>query len=267
MAKAKKTKSKRIKLNIWWIIAPVVFVALIIFYGFSQKTTPQPEESSRYVTYRDSDFSIEYPQSWDVKKDTQIFEKGDIVAFQVKGPTQKRYTEFIDGARFIVSKPFSINANLETWIKDYFKGSVKFSKSEFSRHTYEEVEDCTNSYTGCMKYFFTTVNNKVYGVALFAEGGTEEKAMYENALIHMFKSLKFTNDSADQITKEEAISKVKALPEVIDYLKRVPNGLVLINGEENDSYMVQVYEFKNGHTATFNWYKVNKTTGEIKKEF
>ncbi|MDO8657386.1 MAG: hypothetical protein Q7K55_01500, partial [Candidatus Levybacteria bacterium] len=68
-------------------------------------------------------------------------------------------------------------------------------------------------------------------------------------------------------TKEEAILKVKTLPEVIDYLKTVPGGLVLVNGEENNSYMVQVYEIKDGHTATFNWYKVNKTTGEVKKEF
>lgn len=75
------------------------------------------------------------------------------------------------------------------------------------------------------------------------------------------------NIKSSKLTKDEAISKVKALPEVIDYLKRVSNGLVLVNGEEANTYMVQVYEFKNGHTATFNWYRVNKKTGEIKKEF
>lgn len=69
------------------------------------------------------------------------------------------------------------------------------------------------------------------------------------------------------ISKEDAVAKVKALPEVIDYLKRVPSGLVLVNGEEDNTYMVQVYEIVNGHTATFNWYSVNKTTGELKKEF
>lgn len=69
------------------------------------------------------------------------------------------------------------------------------------------------------------------------------------------------------ISKENAVTKIKALPEVKDYLKRVPNGQVLVNGEENNSYLIQVYEFKDGHTATFNWYKVDKETGDIEKEF
>lgn len=69
------------------------------------------------------------------------------------------------------------------------------------------------------------------------------------------------------ISKENAVVKVKALPEVKDYLKRISNGQVLINGEENNSYMIQVYEYKNNHTATFNWYKVDKTTGDVEKQF
>lgn len=73
--------------------------------------------------------------------------------------------------------------------------------------------------------------------------------------------------TSNSLTKEEVITKVKALPEVTDYLKRVPSGLVEVNGEEDNVYLVQVYEFKDGHTATFNWYKVDKTTGEVKKEF
>lgn len=80
-------------------------------------------------------------------------------------------------------------------------------------------------------------------------------------------SLLENNAKNGSISKEEATAKVKALSEVIDYLKRVPNGLVLVNGEEDNAYLVQAYEIKEGHTATFNWYKVNKSTGEVKKEF
>lgn len=69
------------------------------------------------------------------------------------------------------------------------------------------------------------------------------------------------------VTKEVAVDKVKVLPEVMDYFKRVPNGLVVVNGEENNSYLVQVYEVTNDHTATFNWYTVDKITGKVKKEF
>ena len=118
-----------------------------------------------------------------------------------------------------------------------------------------------------MKYLFIMINNKVYGIYLFAEGGSDEKAMYENAIIHMLKSLKFTDLPTSQITENEAIAKVKSLPEVTDYLKRVPNGLVLVNGKEDDAYLIQVYEVKDGHTATFNWYNVDKTTGSVERQF
>lgn len=119
-----------------------------------------------------------------------------------------------------------------------------------------------------MRYYFTKIDSQIYGIALYANGTNAEKAAYENSLIYMLKSLQF--DSADDnaaISKEDAIAKVKALPEVIDYLKRVPKGQVLVNGEEDNGYMVQVYEFTNGHTATFNWYSVHKQTGKITPEF
>ena len=68
---------------------------------------------------------------------------------------------------------------------------------------------------------------------------------------------------------DTAIAKVSALPEVIEYLREVPTGLVTLDHEdrETNSYLIHVYETKDGHTATFNWYTVDKTTGEITKDF
>ena len=65
--------------------------------------------------------------------------------------------------------------------------------------------------------------------------------------------------------RDSAVAKVAVLPEVVEYLREVPSGLVVIDHEdkETNSYLVHVYEIKDGHTATFNWYEVNKTTGEI----
>lgn len=87
------------------------------------------------------------------------------------------------------------------------------------------------------------------------------------ALITFFIVFKNSRSSQKVISEKEAVATVKTLPEVTDYLKRVPNGLVAVNGEEDNVYLVQVYEFKNGHTATFNWYKVDKTTGAVEKQF
>ena len=193
-------KKKQIELpTTWFIIAGVIIFFLIVILSAWKNSPPKQQlKSGAYQSYQNSEygFRIEYPNTWDVKYDTQIFENGDVVAFQIKGPTQKRYTEFIDGARFIVSKPFYIDTDLSTWIKSYFTSNVKFSRSELGDYIYEEVEDCSNGV--CMRYLFTMINNKVYGVYLFAEGGNQEKAMYENALIHMLKSLKFTDSPTSQ---------------------------------------------------------------------
>ncbi|MBI2646301.1 MAG: hypothetical protein HYW85_04625 [Deltaproteobacteria bacterium] len=69
------------------------------------------------------------------------------------------------------------------------------------------------------------------------------------------------------LTEKKAVAKVKALPAVVEYLKRVPEGRIEVNGEEESEFHVQVYEMKDNHTATFNWYSVDKTTGEVKELF
>lgn len=70
-----------------------------------------------------------------------------------------------------------------------------------------------------------------------------------------------------KITQEQAVKTVKKLPEVKDYLDRVPNGRVEVDNELEGKYNIHVYEIKDGHTATFNWYRVSIKSGEVKKEF
>lgn len=260
MAKIKKKKF------LWlWIIIPLVIAAFFAFYSLSKNNLPQSQQPSKgYLVYQDPtyQFSIEYPGTWEIRKDTQVFENGDAIAFRKTGPTQKEHTELTDGAQVAISKPFSISKDLSTWVREYYDRYSEFSKNTLGGRTYQKVYSCGHS---CMTYYYTIQNDKVFGIATFAQG--TEKMVYDNAVVYMLKSLQF-NSAADGVTsKEDAVAKVKALPEVIDYLQRVPNGLVAVNGEEDNAYMVQVYEFTNGHTATFNWYNVDKTTGEVKKEF
>ena len=66
-----------------------------------------------------------------------------------------------------------------------------------------------------------------------------------------------------KITRKLAVENVKKLPEVQNYLKEVPNGKVETDNEEEGEYNVHVYEVKNGHTATFNWYRVSIKNGEV----
>lgn len=66
-----------------------------------------------------------------------------------------------------------------------------------------------------------------------------------------------------------AIAQVTALPEVQEYLRTVGGGLVTLDhyDQPTNSYLIHVYEIKDGHTATFNWYTVNKDTGALTAEF
>lgn len=70
-----------------------------------------------------------------------------------------------------------------------------------------------------------------------------------------------------KISRELAVEKVKQLPEVQQYLKDVPNGKVEVDNELEGEYNVHVYEIKDGHTATFNWYRVSIKSGEVRAEF
>ena len=70
-----------------------------------------------------------------------------------------------------------------------------------------------------------------------------------------------------KINRNLAVENVKKLPEVKEYLKEVPKALVEVDNEEEGEYNVHVYEVKNGHTATFNWYKVSIKSGEVRSEF
>ncbi|OGC54519.1 hypothetical protein A3B64_04965 [candidate division WWE3 bacterium RIFCSPLOWO2_01_FULL_37_24] len=74
-------------------------------------------------------------------------------------------------------------------------------------------------------------------------------------------------DTLSEISRQQAVENVKNLPEVKEYLKNVPNGKVEVDNELEGEYNVHVYEVKDEHTATFNWYRVSIKSGEIRSEF
>ncbi|MBI4036567.1 hypothetical protein HY386_01675 [Candidatus Daviesbacteria bacterium] len=52
---------------------------------------------------------------------------------------------------------------------------------------------------------------------------------------------------------------------MVQYLKDVPKGQVLVDHEDKEisSYVIQVFEVKNGHTATFGWFSVDQKSGTV----
>lgn len=85
--------------------------------------------------------------------------------------------------------------------------------------------------------------------------------------------------TCNNISQDRAINIVKKLPEVSNYLStgnrktkdQTSNAVLEVDSETSSLYIVHVYsdeqylnDSEMGHAATFNWYAVDKCTGEIK---
>lgn len=251
------------------MIAVILAGALVVLTLYKNSRPDQSVQSLvDYKTYQNSQygFTIQYPQDWRINEETQVFENGDAVSFRKDDPKQKDQTELTDGAMLAVAVPFGIKEDLKSWVKSYFSNpndKIEFSTRNIRSMKFEKVYECSR--VGCMTYYFTFQNDQVFGIAAFAEGAN--KAAYENTLASLLSTFELKDKVGGGLSSVEAIKKVKSLPEVVDYLKRVPSAKVEVNEAEGDAYLIQVFEVINGHTATFNWYTVSKVSGEASKSF
>ena len=88
--------------------------------------------------------------------------------------------------------------------------------------------------------------------------------------LQKFRSPSASQKTAAIETEAQAVESIRALPEVVDYEQRlaVAGTTAYIDAQSEDAqWVVQVYEIKDDHTATFNWYTVDKATGKITAEF
>lgn len=118
--------------------------------------------------------------------------------------------------------------------------------------------------------------------AIRSDGNAAKKLWVLVPIVLIVGSLSFAANtlthSRESISAEQAIQKVRALPEVQEWLALFTNmdgtspktggrPVISIENDPGETYSVHVYESMSDHTATFNWYDVDKTTGEIEKIF
>ncbi len=116
-----------------------------------------------------------------------------------------------------------------------------------------------------------------YGVPLGDETWVNIKgAIHEDVIKEYQEMINKIMGSFDPVAgRREAFDTVKAEKEVKKYTKRLSaEGKEVTFGLEDggDVWLVQVYEIiverdGSSHTATFNWYRVNKETLKVTKEF
>ncbi len=115
-------------------------------------------------------------------------------------------------------------------------------------------------------YSYWLVSSEVYSADVELEGMGDCEADEFTADDYGF-ACEQSPDGAS-VSQEEAVELVRARPEVQDFIS-----LININGDseayieydhdECNTYSIHVYEIKDDHTATFNWYSVDMYTGEI----
>lgn len=100
-------------------------------------------------------------------------------------------------------------------------------------------------------------------IVISLEGDYQNDTAVFNQILSTFHFIDNSANSA--LTKEQALEKVKNLSEVKEYLIQVPNGRVEFDHEDeaNNAWVIHEYEIVRDHTATSNWYNVNKETGKI----
>lgn len=110
-------------------------------------------------------------------------------------------------------------------------------------------------------------NDLCFELNCMSENGCNDDQFSEFSRI--LSTFKFIENKDEKIDKIQAVEIVKKMPEVIKYLKTVPNAIIEVDHESDDknAWVVHIYETKNSNTATYNWVDVNKATGQTTKMF
>lgn len=109
----------------------------------------------------------------------------------------------------------------------------------------------------------------IQGTNLFLEYSAPMRPIStELNLCNMLSDMGVENVRKVTLSSEQSIEKVTSLKEVKKYLTQVPNGIISLDHEDETNFVIHVFEINESNTtATFNWFEVNKETGEISKLF
>lgn len=165
-------------------------------------------------------------------------------------------------------------------IKESFKKDKNYELISFQSRFEEEAEPATTS--GYLARGFLNYQDERYVFQEYAVQIANEEilavirgAMQQGAVKNYEKMVEEIMESFDPVVgRREALALIEKQPEVLSFEKELAKAgkkAVLGVRGDGDDWLVQVYEIveQNGetHTATFNWYRVNKETKRVTREF
>ncbi|MFW5703956.1 MAG: hypothetical protein ACOCXQ_03895 [Patescibacteria group bacterium] len=155
---------------------------------------PSDEAQKEFISEPYS-LSFMYPADWQMKTDGQFFESGDIVQVYQFGESQREATEISDGALLSVMEPVETNQDVEVWIKENYNTTdipregepVELATTEIQGRTYHTAYTCG---LGCLTYYHTKENGKIYGFVTLSAGPSEEQ--YSQDLEQILQTITIT---------------------------------------------------------------------------
>lgn len=240
-----------------------------------------------WKTYRNdkNGFLFKYPKDWEIRDLTNISKgAGNIFTVQrleLKSPDYDfRYSggdwgySWVESGmyiNFVVSK--NTWETLEQIKKEKSSQGKTLLKTDISGNSLLYEERVNDKIYSAEFYLVRNLKGEpkpvVFNITL--EADPDKQDYYRDLFDKFLQTLEFDSSQLTHdvnVSKEEAFEKVINLPEVENFLTNITQGRVaLVNQDYKDpnSWTVHVYESLPTHNATFNWYYVNKETGEITK--
>ena len=271
-------KSKTISIAI-----AVVALAVIIFFSngvFEKETVPVANYPTKEFRSKYG-FTVTYPENW-IIDDSQE----DAPAEFIREPNGRAFYSMqaqID-PRLVNSDELE---NVYQDTENSFRNDEKYLVEE-SGWEHEDKTTADNSYFAAGLYAESGQNWRFKEVTIFSKSGNvlvlrgmslkEYAREYGPIIDKIFSSVmqtdeKISRETAPKVTQEDALAKVKSLPEVMEYEKMLVGAgkqATIEAEDQDDAWGVHVFEVVTNdadtHTATFGWYQVNKQTGVVEKE-
>ena len=226
-------------------------------------------------------FTLQYPKDWivdDSRKDAAaefIREPNDRAFYSMQAHTDPRVAD--SGELEKVYRD----------IEDSFKNDARYLVEE-SGWEHEKKNTANNSYFAAGSYTENGKNWRFKEVTIFSKSGSvlvlrgmslkDYTGEYWSIIDKIFASVVVPTGSTispygvAKVTKEQALVKIKNLPEVQEFMRLLFPKQAEFEVEDWDTdWAVHVFELVIGensvHRATFNWYRVDKQTGVVEKEF
>lgn len=248
-------------------------------FGFSFLTNQTlNQESSQFRFGRG--FTMQYPAEWNVVEEPKKSGSSAETAF-IKSPDGNAFVAVQTFREARLQNPETRRAVYDA-VEESFRADMQ-SKVEYFDWTSGLAEVTTGAESYLAEGIFTDGENKEWrfkeigilhneGTVVVLRGMTvrELALKYDKAVSDSILSF-----SPAPLSKETAaIEKISNRSEVVRYVSELErNGRNVIFDVEDwgEAWGVHVYEIVQqegeSHTATFNWYRVNKKTGEVSLEF